>query len=129
MKSYYAKELPEATLYLDGKAYRFDLMETENPRLCELLDTCARQRKGGIIKLSEDQYLEQSKKKAASPPISQKWEREEVKQKLPNYNRPRFVSKENVAAKGKAGAAPVVDQPQPVDLSAYIPKTATGLLH
>lgn len=131
MSSYYAKELPSQSFYVNGKAYKFDLLRLDDPDLIQHFDSAAAKGIGGIVRLTEDEYNESLKKKASQPSsLKQPRGREEFKQKLPNYSSKRFVrSERSAAARDKAGPAPApTDAPVQVDMSAYIPKTIKGLL-
>lgn len=129
MSAYFGKELPLSPFYVNGKAYKFDLIQLDDPTLIQHFDSAANRGIGGIVRLTEEEYLEQSKKKASSAPsLKQPRGREEFKQKLPNYSSKRFVrSERSAAARDKAAPAPT-DAPVEVDMTAYIPKTIKGLL-
>lgn len=127
MTAYYEKELADQPLYLLGKAYRFELMETSDAQLIGLLDACAAQHKGGIIKLTQDEYVKKKAAKASAVSSPKRWQREEVKQKqMPSQ--PRFVNRSrnvNVVAKDK----PVQTIAQAVDnITSYVPVPVKGIL-
>lgn len=133
MKAFYSKELPDQPLYLNGKAYRFDLMETEDQSLIRLLDSACARRIGGVTKLTEQQYLDKKKQKQSSLSSPKQYKREEIKQKVFQAGQ-RFVSRKpnaNVAASARvantpAEAALAVGAKQ--DISAFIPKPVSGIL-
>lgn len=60
---YYLKELPEQAIYIGGKAFKFDVLETNDQWLQSELDSAIRQGIGGIISLTKEQFAEESKKK------------------------------------------------------------------
>lgn len=137
MKAWYHKELEDQALYLNGKAYRFDLMETEDEGLIALLDSCAAQHKGGIIKLTAAQYAEALKKKkltATSLPVQ--FKREEIIKKI---HIRRSSHKRSAAAGHVAAASSVIADPvkagqeaarsaEPVDFRQYRPATSKGVV-
>lgn len=129
MKAWYSKELEDQPLYLNGRAYRFDLLETEDAQLIPLLDACAAKRKGGIVKLTEQQYQEQVKKKLLTPPsLLKQRKREEVHQKvhvrLQSGKRVRAVVED---VKPQTITEQVLAKAGPVDFTQFKPKTSTGV--
>lgn len=129
MKAYYSKELPDQALFLRGKAYRFDIMETEDASLIQLLDACAAKRIGGVQRISEEQYNLKKKALQSSPPSQKQWKREEVRQKVFPTGQ-RFVSRkpsESAAASAKPAATPIEAIANAQDFSSFIPKATSGV--
>lgn len=128
MKAYFAKELPDQALYLAGKAYRFEVMETEDPTLIRLLDGAIAKRIGGVSRISEQDYLAKKKVMASQPSLKKQYKREEVRQKL--VPQPRSLSRNrNGNAVAEANPTPAqVATNAVVDMSKFIPTASKGVL-
>lgn len=125
MSAYYSKELPQQPFFVNGKAYRFDLIQLDDPALIQHFDSAAWKGIGGIIKISREDYESAIKKKTLKPSSSSKpQQREEVKQKRLSYGQ-----KKSRSASVAVAVKPEPDQPPDLsDMSQYIPKTAKGVM-
>jgi hypothetical protein len=63
MRKFYAKELPESPVYVAGHPLIFDFMETEDSALIAELDKCVARHVGGVVEISEEQFIDEIKKK------------------------------------------------------------------
>lgn len=131
--SYFEKELPQHPIYINGHPHRFDLLKTDDANLIQHLDSAAQKRIGGIVKLTEYQYEDKLKKKAAQPSSLRKpHRREEVRQKLfvRNQSRPgagrAAVGVDEKPAQTPAQAIAAVAGP--IDFTTFKPPVSKGVL-
>ncbi len=59
---YYAKDIPEMPVYINGTPLRFEVLSTSDPGLIGELDKCIRNQRGGIVSITKEQYEEAEKK-------------------------------------------------------------------
>lgn len=118
MTRYYRKELPDRPVLLLGQAYRFDLMEADGA-LADALDQAASKRIGGVIKITEEDYLELKKNATLKPSLTKPRGREEVSKKL--------LPLQRSSARSAAVAVNEPAQPPAADTN-YLPPLMKGIL-
>ena len=67
---FYAKEIPESPIFINGHGLRFDFMETEDSMLIAELDKCVARGVGGVMSITQEQYSEEIKKKELSASLN-----------------------------------------------------------
>lgn len=132
--SYFAKELPEQPIYINGQAMRFDVFATSDPDVIQKLSSAAAKRVGGVLVITKEQYesaLEDKKKVQSNPSLKRRQGREEVKQKVIPLN-PRKAGAGRVAVPVDSKA--IAATPEEVAIKAqnvqqFRPKVAKGILN
>lgn len=76
------KEIPESAVIINGISMRFDILETEDPVLIRELDKCIAASIGGVRSLTEEQYLEEVKKKESGTPSVDSLKHKQQRQEL-----------------------------------------------
>jgi len=127
--AWFEKELPDQPLYLNGRAYRFHLLETSDAALIKGLNSAADNRVGGVIKLTQEEF---NKKKANPSPASLTLpgKREEVRQKVITSQPLNWRQRRGVSA-AVSGKLPQegADTPQQAvqDDASFIPQPVKGV--
>lgn len=122
--AWYEKELPDQSIYIGGRSYRFDLLETSDQFLIQHLDNAAKKHVGGIIKLTQEEYA-QKKTNPSSASLRGPGKREEVRQKVvSNFQRRQRGASAAVEGKPEGSATPV----QAVqDAASFVPQPVKGV--
>lgn len=60
---YYAKDIPEMPVYINGTPLRFEVLATSDPMLITELDKCIRGQRGGVSAITQEEYEAAEKKK------------------------------------------------------------------
>ncbi len=132
MTWFFKKELPDSPIFVEGKAYRFDIFATSDDTLANHFLNAVAKRIGGIINIDQPEYDEMVKKKAQSPPSSVpvKRQREEVRQR----HGLGLLRKEKDAAPvvgvgvNQSSLNPAQQAAVPQSAEAFIPKAVRGIL-